>query len=78
LVSLFDRSGAPISNLSLTALLKHPSDEAKDREIPLHPVSTGVYEGDGAGIQRGAWDLIVSATHAPSTPFEAIRRVWIR
>ncbi|MGZ5936971.1 MAG: FixH family protein [Rhizomicrobium sp.] len=78
LVSLFDHSGAPISNLSLTALLKHPSDEAKDREIPLHPVSTGVYEGDGVGIQPGAWDLSVSATQAPSTPFEAIRRVWIR
>jgi nitrogen fixation protein FixH len=77
-VSLADRAGTPINTVSLSALLKHPSDEAKDRVIRLHLVSVGAYEGDAAGISSGLWDLVVSATNAPATPFEATRRIWIR
>jgi nitrogen fixation protein FixH len=77
-VSLADRAGTPINTVSLSALLKHPSDEAKDRVIRLHLVSAGAYEGDAADISSGLWDLVVSATNAPATPFEATRRIWIR
>ena len=74
-----DHAGAPINTVSLSALLKHPSDEAKDRVITLHRVSAGAYEGDAAKASRpGLWDLVVSATNAPATPFEASRRIWIR
>lgn len=77
-VWLADHAGAPIENMSLTALLKHPSDAEKDREISLHPVSGGVYEGTANGVAAGAWDLVVAAHDAPKTPFEADRRVWLR
>jgi nitrogen fixation protein FixH len=77
-VSLSDHAGAPINTVSLSALLKHPSDEAKDRVITLHRVSSGAYEGDAANVSAGLWDLVVSATNAPATPFEATRRIWIR
>jgi len=76
-VQLADKGGAPVSSVDLTATLRHPSDEARDRELSLHRVSAGVYEGMAKGISPGLWDLVVNATHAPTTPFEATRRVWI-
>lgn len=76
-VHLSDKNGLPINSVSLTALLKHPSDEARDRELKLHLVSAGTYEGDMAGVSPGLWDLIVTSSSAPTTPFEATRRVWI-
>lgn len=77
-VSLSDRVGAPINSVSLTALLKHPSDQSRDREVKLRLVSAGLYAADVRGVSPGLWDLVVSAMNAPTTPFEAARRVWIR
>jgi nitrogen fixation protein FixH len=75
--SLANRSGAPVENVSLGVLLKHPSDAAKDREIRLIQAKAGVYEGAATGVQAGAWDLILIARDAPATPFEAERRIWL-
>jgi nitrogen fixation protein FixH len=77
-VAMSDRRGAPISGLSLVVTFKHLADADKDREIKLRSVAPGIYEGSASDISSGAWDLVVSATNAPKTPFEATRRVWIR
>lgn len=77
-VAMSDRRGAPVSGLSLVVELRHLADAAKDRDTELRPVAPGVYEGALDEISSGAWDLVVSATNAPKTPFEARRRVWIR
>jgi nitrogen fixation protein FixH len=77
-VHLAGRSGKPVSNISLVALLKHPSDEARDRVINLHPVGAGTYQGIADEVQSGGWDLSVAARNAPTTPFEADRRIWLR
>lgn len=77
-VFLTDRSGAPVANASLSALLKYPSDAAKDLAVKLHPNGEGAYEGTAINVQAGEWDLNVSAHNAPAMPFEAERRIWLR
>jgi nitrogen fixation protein FixH len=77
-VHLSDRFGVPLSQASLHAYFKHPSDAGRDREINLHSAGAGVYEGVAGGVPSGAWDLDVAAQNAPTTPFEAGRRVWLR
>ena len=78
LVSLSDRSGVPIAHVVLGALLKHPSDAGKDRQIVLHPIGDGRYEGTALNVPTGAWDVTVEAKNTVATPFEAVRRVWLR
>jgi nitrogen fixation protein FixH len=77
-IAMFDARGEPVSGLSLVVRFKHLADAHKDREIKLQPSARGTYEGNITKITSGAWDLVVSATNAPGTPFEAMRRVWIR
>ncbi len=77
-VHLADRSGAPLSDVSLEAHLKHPSDSGKDLSVSLHADGAGMYEGTASDVQPGAWDLNVETRNAPATPFQADRRIWLR
>jgi nitrogen fixation protein FixH len=77
-IAMSDRRGIPVSGLLLVAMFKHLADADKDRAMKLHPVAPGVYEGTVDEVSSGAWDVVVSVTNAPQTPFEATRRVWIR
>lgn len=78
IVHLSDRSGAPLSQVALDAVLKHPSDARNDRNVMLRSTGVGVYEAIVAGVPPGVWDLNVATRHAPTTPFEADRRIWLR
>ena len=77
-VHLAERSGKPISDVSLRAVLKHPSDAARDHSVNLRAEGAGTYEGVVNDVQSGLWDLKVAAQNAPTTPFEADRRIWLR
>ena len=75
-VVLHDRAGSPLSGMTLTAEMRHPSDENRDRVLRLKAVSPGRYEADAGAISSGQWDLIVNSASA-KTPFEATRRLWV-
>jgi len=77
-VHLAERSGKPISGVSLRASLNHPSDAARDQSVNLHSEAAGTYQGVVDDVQSGLWDLKVAAQNAPTTPFEADRRIWLR
>jgi len=75
-VMLRDRAGHVPSDTALAGVLRHPSDENRDRALRLRPASPGRYEADAGRISSGHWDLVVS-TASLKTPFEATRRLWV-
>lgn len=75
-VVLHDRLGAPLSRVPLSAELRHPSDENRDKMLRLGAVSAGHYAGDAGPVSSGRWDLIVHST-STKTPFEATRQLWV-
>lgn len=76
-VRLADRSGRPITNVALHALLKRPTNAGEDHDVVLISHGAGTYEGEVGGVQSGVWELSVAAQNSPRTPFEADRRVWL-
>jgi nitrogen fixation protein FixH len=61
MVDFRDRTGAPISDLQVTARFEHPFDAAKDRQISLS--SDGLdYEGVAGPIANGRWTLVIEAS----------------
>ena len=77
-VAIVDRSGRPVTDVTLAGELRHPADAEKDRDIALKSSALGVYEGVANGIGPGAWDFVVTAEDSSATPFEASRRIWLR
>jgi nitrogen fixation protein FixH len=73
-VHILDRDGGPKSTLSVEATLRRPTMAGLDRSITLEPAGEGKYRAVVAGLQPGAWDVIVRATGAEGA-FEAERRV---
>lgn len=75
-VVLHDRDGSALSGVPLSAELRHPSDENRDRVLRVKAVSRGHYQADAGAISRGRWDLIVTSASS-RMPFEATRRLWV-
>jgi len=75
-VSLHDRAGRPLTGVPLSAELRHPSDENRDRTQRLHALAPGLYTADAGTVGAGHWDLIVTSSDR-SKPFEATRRLWV-
>lgn len=76
-VTLKDRSGKPVRGEALKAILRHPMDEQRDRQIALHETGNGLYAGSVANVLPGSWDVIVTRKTAKEAPFEATRRIWL-
>jgi nitrogen fixation protein FixH len=61
MVEFRDKTGAPISDLEVTARFQHPFDAAKDRQADL--ASDGVdYEGVATPVGPGRWTLVIEAS----------------
>ncbi len=76
MIQLRRPDGSPVSGLSLSGELRHPSDEGRDTPATLKEVAPGAYQATVGGITPGAWDL-VAETRAGQTPFETTRRLWL-
>lgn len=76
MIWLSGQDGSPVSGLSLTAELRHPSDEGRDKQTVLKEVEPGTYAATVNGIAPGAWDFVAeTGPHQP--PFETTRRLWL-
>jgi nitrogen fixation protein FixH len=61
---------------ALTAELRHPSDENRDRTLRVVAVGPGRYRADAGAIGAGAWDVILTSSD-DRMPFEATARLWL-
>lgn len=75
-VLLRHQDGSPVTGLTLTGELRHPSDEGRDRPAALKEIAPGAYEATVNGISPGAWDM-VAGTAGGQPPFETTRRLWL-
>ncbi len=66
--------GVPAAMLS--AELRHPADENRDRALRLVAAGGGRYWGDAGNVSAGAWDVLLSSTDK-NVPFEATARLWV-
>lgn len=72
-VVLRDRSGAPLSGLTVSALLQRPATEQGSTELQLRETAPGRYAAP-VGLS-GAWDATIEATDAQGQRLIAERRL---
>jgi nitrogen fixation protein FixH len=77
-VTLKDSRLEPVRHLLLQGMLRHPSDQHRDRAFTLSEISPGAYASRLNGIAAGAWDVVVLTPSKLTPPFEAERRLWLR
>ena len=77
-VVLNDKAGNPQTGLSLSFVLRRPTNAALDRSLALTESGQGRYSAHVAGVAAGQWDIVARATAPDGTPFEATRRVVLR
>ncbi len=75
-VDASDRSGAPLSGLSVTAHLERPATQTGQQVLTLAASAPGVYEAPGAPTQ-GVWDLDVTLRESQGHVARADRRLTI-
>jgi nitrogen fixation protein FixH len=76
MVEFHDRSGAPISDLTVTARFEHPFDAAKDRQMTL--ASDGLnYEGVASPVEPGRWTLVIEASRGSVPMFRSENRLAV-
>jgi nitrogen fixation protein FixH len=75
-VGLTQANGQPETKTALRGELRHPADENRDRDLILKETQPGLYQTDLSDVPPGSWDVLVSNSDK-TTPFEAVRRLWI-
>lgn len=71
-----DRSGRPLSGLTVTGLLRRPATEQEDSSLRFTEIAPGAYRAVAA-VAPGAWDLDVTAADSRGDQRTAERRlIW--
>lgn len=76
-LTLTDRSGAPLSGLTLTGRLRRPTHEGMDQALTWEAEAGGRYVAVVTLPARGNWDLEVAADDGRNPPFEMKARLWL-
>ncbi|HVJ41760.1 MAG TPA: FixH family protein [Dongiaceae bacterium] len=64
LVTLTDKSGTPLPDLAVKAILVRPTNAGLDEAIPLTAINQGRYQATFKPSALGNWDLRLSAQRA--------------
>jgi nitrogen fixation protein FixH len=74
-----DKDGAPLSGLTVNGILGRPAVKKLDREVKLDEAGSGHYRLSLAGVEPGAWVLMVSAQRAGEPAVYRLKeRVWVK
>ncbi|NNE58087.1 MAG: FixH family protein [Hellea sp.] len=76
ILALKDKDGARLSDLSIEATLRHPTDTDLDRTLSFSQISPGLYQAKGP-IPLGQWQLRARANQAQTT-FDFTRALWVQ
>jgi nitrogen fixation protein FixH len=72
-----NRDGEPLTSLTATALLAHPSDRRADHAVPLVEAAPGRFMGHTDGLV-GQWTLVTELTRQGRRVFRSQNRVFLR
>jgi len=70
-----DRTGAPLSGLSVFATLASPTHDGLDRRATLREGEVGLYTGTAEGLPTGQYDLAIEATSGSGEVFRSVNRI---
>jgi len=73
-VRLSDASGAPLTGLSLDAILRAPADSKRDHRVTLQESEAGLYRGS-TSASAGQWDVALEAVHDQTIVYQSVNRV---
>jgi len=77
-VSLSDRDGNPLSDLSLEGSLRRPTHAGADQPLHWRESAAGRYTAEVSLPEPGNWDLAVRARDGDGPPFEMKARLWFK
>jgi nitrogen fixation protein FixH len=73
-VRLSDASGAPLTGLSLDAILRAPADSKRDHRVTLQESEAGFYRGTTTA-SAGQWDVALEAFRDQTIVYQSVNRV---
>lgn len=76
-VAIDDKSGAPVSGLTVSLHLVRPVSTAMDQFLDLKPVAAGVYAADVQLPALGAWELRLDATGGKAI-WQSTQRLFVK
>jgi nitrogen fixation protein FixH len=76
-VSVHDRTGAPVTGLDVEARLLHPADARRDHRVVVRELAAGRFEG-ADGVPSGQWDLLIDLSRGGAEMFRSKSRVVLR
>lgn len=79
-LTMRDRTGAPVSGLRVLAAVSRPSSAGRDHSVLLSEIAEGRYEADIGMLDEGNWIAAVEAREPTSAEpvFRSRRRLWLK
>lgn len=75
-VTFLDKSGQPLRDLTVDAIVRRPTHEGYDAQLSLNPKGNGAYGGQAALALPGVWDVRLIAQRGDDH-FQSVERVQI-
>lgn len=72
-----DKTGTPLTGLSFTANLYHPTNKAEDKIVSLTDGGRGTYSGLAEHLPTGIWNLVLEAEDDTGRVFRSQNRVSV-
>lgn len=76
IIAISDKNGVPISGLSLSGILRHPTDTKRDLAVNLTEEKSGKYKSTLV-IPNGQWTLMAAARNAQQS-FDFQYDLWVK
>lgn len=76
-VSAADADGGPLTGLTFTANLIHPTNDANDTQFTLRETENGRYAGTAEAVPAGNWNLEVLAENTEGRVFKSENRLYL-
>jgi len=76
-VTAADAEGSPLTGLTFSAILEHPTNDAGDTKIALQEIESGRYAGSAEMVTSGNWNLVILAENADGRVFKSENRLYL-
>ncbi|HKZ97633.1 MAG TPA: FixH family protein [Hyphomicrobiaceae bacterium] len=78
-VSVFDREGAPLAGLRISASIGRPVTNRHDAVLALEEIRPGAYEAETPDLGAGSWIVEIRAVgRGDSAVYRARKRLWLK
>lgn len=76
-VKILDETSQPVPDLSVTGIMRHPTDKAFDRNVELQSYEDGLYRAN-IDLTDGTWTLVATAKVKDRAVYKFTHDVWVK